>query len=87
MLNVEEYFQEDREFFMVLELPMDIKDEVGSGSLVILTWKLREEKRQDGLKRSGMEQDQWPLSLFTQQRKHGLKLIPTVRATEVTLPQ
>ena len=32
---VEIYHQEDREFSMVLELPKDIKDQIGSGSLVI----------------------------------------------------
>jgi len=32
---VEEYYKEDRDFHIVLELPDDIKDQVGSGSLVI----------------------------------------------------
>ena len=32
---MEEYYQEDREFFMVLELPKDIRDQVGGGSLFI----------------------------------------------------
>ena len=32
---VEEYYEEDREFFMVLELPKDIRDQVGGGSLFI----------------------------------------------------
>ena len=32
---MEEYYKEDREFHMVLELPDDIKDRVGSGSLII----------------------------------------------------
>ena len=32
---VEEYYKEDREFLMVLELPEDIKDQVGSGSLIV----------------------------------------------------
>ena len=32
---VEEYYKEDRYFHLVLELPDDIKDQVGSGSLII----------------------------------------------------
>ena len=32
---VEEYYKEDRDFHMVLDLPGDIQDQVGSGSLVI----------------------------------------------------
>ena len=32
---MEEYYQEDREFLMVLELPHDIKEQVSSGSLII----------------------------------------------------
>ena len=32
---VEEYYLEDREFLFVIELPDDIKDQVGSGSLII----------------------------------------------------
>ena len=32
---VEEYFKENKEFLMVLELPDDIKDRVGAGSLTI----------------------------------------------------
>ena len=33
---VQEYYQEDREFLMVLELPDDIKDQLlGGGSLII----------------------------------------------------
>ena len=32
---VQEYYKEDRDFLMVLELPDDIKDQVGSGSLII----------------------------------------------------
>ena len=32
---VEEYYKEDRDFYMVLELPDDIKEQVGSGSLII----------------------------------------------------
>ena len=32
---VEEYYQEDRDFLFVLELPDDIKNQVGSGSLII----------------------------------------------------
>ena len=32
---VEEYYKENREFLMVLELPENIKDQVGSGSLII----------------------------------------------------
>ena len=32
---VEEYYKEDREFHMVLKLPDDIKEKVGSGSLII----------------------------------------------------
>ena len=32
---VQEYYQEDRDFLMMLELPDDIKDQVGSGSLII----------------------------------------------------
>ena len=32
---VEEYYKEDREFHFVLELPIDIKDQVGSGLLVL----------------------------------------------------
>ena len=32
---VEEYYKEDREFHIVLELPGDIKDQVGNGSLII----------------------------------------------------
>ena len=41
---VEEYYQEDREFTMVLELPDDIQIQVGSGSLVLeLEVNIREE--------------------------------------------
>ena len=32
---VEEYYKKDQDYHMVLELPEDIKDQVGSGSLVI----------------------------------------------------
>ena len=32
---VEEFYKEDREFLVVLELPDDIKDQVGIGSLII----------------------------------------------------
>ena len=32
---VEDYYKEDREFLMVLELPEDIKDQVDNGSLII----------------------------------------------------
>ena len=32
---VEEFYKEDRDFLVVLELPGDIKDQVGSGSLII----------------------------------------------------
>ena len=32
---MEEYYREDKEFLMVLELPDDIKEQVGSGSLTI----------------------------------------------------
>ena len=32
---VREFYQEDRDFLMVLELPDDIEDQVGSGSLII----------------------------------------------------
>ena len=32
---VEEYYKEDRDFHIVLELPDDIKEQVGSGSLII----------------------------------------------------
>ena len=31
----EEYYKEDRDFHMMLELPDDINDQVGSGSLII----------------------------------------------------
>ena len=31
----EEYFQEDKNFLLVLELPKDIKNQIGSGSLII----------------------------------------------------
>ena len=42
---VEEYYKEDRDFHMVLELPGDIKDQVGSGSLIIeLDIDIREEE-------------------------------------------
>ena len=42
---VEEYYKEDRDFHMVLELPDDIKDQVGSGSLIIeLDIDIREEE-------------------------------------------
>ena len=42
---MEEYYKEDRDFHMVLELPFDIKDQVGSGSLVIeLDIDMREEE-------------------------------------------
>ena len=32
---VEDYYLEDREFLFIIELPDDIKDQVGSGSLII----------------------------------------------------
>ena len=32
---VEEYYQEDTEFLMLLQLPDDIKDQVDSGTLII----------------------------------------------------
>ena len=32
---MEEYHKEDRDFHVVLELPDDIKEQVGSGSLII----------------------------------------------------
>ena len=32
---VKEYYKEDKDFLIVLELPDDIKDQVGSGSLII----------------------------------------------------
>ena len=42
---VEEYYKEDRDFHMVLDLPDDIKDQVGRGSLVIeLDIDIREEE-------------------------------------------
>ena len=42
---VEEYYQEDKEFLMILELPDDVKDQVGSGSLKIdLEVDIRDEK-------------------------------------------
>ena len=42
---VEEFYQWDREFLMVLDLPDDIKDQVGSGSLIIdLDFDTREEQ-------------------------------------------
>ena len=43
---VEEYYKEDRDFHMVLELPDDIKDQVGSGSLNLTSTS---EKRRGGL--------------------------------------
>ena len=42
---VEEYYKEDKEFHFVLELPEDIKEQVGSGSLHIeLEFNTREQK-------------------------------------------
>ena len=42
---VEEYYKEDRDFLMVLELPDDIKDQVQGGSLILdLEVDTREEK-------------------------------------------
>ena len=32
---VDEYYKEDKDFHIVLELPDDIKEQVGSGSLII----------------------------------------------------
>ena len=39
---MEEYYQEDREYLMVLELPENIKDQLGSGSLITLEVDTRE---------------------------------------------
>ena len=42
---VEDYYKEDREFFMVLQFPDDIKEQIGSGTLIIeLEVDTREEK-------------------------------------------
>ena len=45
---VQEYYQEDRDFLMMLELPEGIKDQVGSGSLIIdLEVDTREEQEEE----------------------------------------
>ena len=42
---VEEYYKKDQDYHMVLELPEDIKDQVGSGSLVIELGGTSEKRR------------------------------------------
>ena len=59
---VEEYYKEDREFLMVLELPDDIKEQIGSGSFIIeLEVDTREEK--------GWIEDVIIYTLHTQKKK------------------